>query len=46
LIDNPDRAVVAQRRASRLNNVSMGVSTADVLEYAAKTANHAYDVAR
>ena len=46
MIDNLDRVVVARRRDSQPNNASMDASTADVPEYAAKTANHAYDVAR
>ena len=46
LIDNAGHAVVAQRKDSQPNSASMDVSTADVLECAAKMANRAYDVAR
>jgi hypothetical protein len=46
LIDNADRAVVAQKKDSQPNSASMDVSTADALECAAKMANRVYDVAR
>lgn len=46
LINKSDPAVVAQRKGSLLNSVSMGANNAAGLECAAKKENHVSDVAR